>query len=191
MKKLDTLKNELEKALADETKTLEIIAQVKQIANNEAVTNRKTLENNEILALLEFAELKKALDNKNYTLVLDINFENYKSEAIQVFTFTLADTHNDRALHLYRNETKSNYAVSFSSKKMTLEKVELFKQNNTDYTVKHKTRKNKKTNAIEIKDTYLNAVNFDNVFNACKTALAILETDIETMKAKIAESEIA
>lgn len=182
MKKLKTLQDELKNA--DEQKMLEIIKQVKQTANNEAV-NDLTLTNHEILALLEFAELKKALDNKRYTLVLDINFEDYRSETIQVFTFTLADTHNDRALHLYRNETKSNYAISFSSKKITLEKVELFKQYNTEYTVKQKTRLNKKKNTLEVKDTYLYSVAFDNVFNACKTALSILESDVDTMKARV------
>ena len=178
MKKLETLKKMLEST--DESKMLEL---VKQIADNEAI-NTLTLTKNDILSLLEFSELKKALDNKNYTLVLDINFEDYRSETIQVFTFTLKDTHNDRALHLYRNEARSNYAISLSSRKITLEKIELFKQYNTEYEVKHKYRKNKKTNEDEVKDTYLNKVNFDSVFNACKTALSILESDIDTLKAK-------
>lgn len=183
MKKLETLKKLVAIAEADESKMLELVKQVKAIADNEAIEDMKTLEKNEILALLEFAELKKALDNKNYTLVLDINFSNYKSDKIQVFTFTLADTHNKRALHLYRNESKSNYAVSFSSEKLTLEKVEIFKQSHAEYEIKHKTRTNKKTQEIEVKDTYLNKVDFDSVFNACKNVLAILEADIETMKA--------
>ena len=159
----------------------ELIAQAKAIADNEAIT---TLEKKEILSLLEFAELKKALDNKNYTLVLDINYENYKSTVIQVRTFTLADTHNERALHLYRQEAHSVYAISFSSKQITKEKVELFKQFNDDYKIEHKRRKNKKTQEIEIKDTYFNNVSFDDVFNACKLALSILESDVETLKAK-------
>jgi hypothetical protein len=174
MKKLDTLKKALD------TITNEAII---DIISNADFDDASMLTINDKLALIEFAELKKALDNKNYTLVLDINFDKFKSDDIIFSQCSLIDVHNKRALHLYR-KTRSTYDISFSSDKNTLAKLQYFDAVNTDYDLKHKYKKD-----MSIKDTYLHNVTFDNVFNACKLALSILESELSTLQAEAEANE--
>ena len=82
MKKLDTLKKMLENTEAEALNKM-LIA----IAENEAVTNSiDALSKREQLALLQFAELEKALKNNKYTLVLDINYSQSRAKEINLYT---------------------------------------------------------------------------------------------------------
>lgn len=182
MKKLDTLEKIIAKAEADTNALAKLVTEAKTLAESEALAELEALEKNEILAILEYAELKKALDNKNYTLLLDINFEKCKSEDINLNVFSLIDTHNKRAIHLYR-KNNSCFDLSLASDKNTLEKLQYFEALKTDYTLKHKYKKDK-----TVKDTYLYKVEFDKVFDACKLVLAILESNIADLQ-KVAEAE--
>ena len=168
MKKLDTLKKTV--ANTDNEKMLEVI---KQIANNEAVQMMKELDVRSMMSILEFAELQKALSNNKYDLLLDINFEKFKSDAINLYQYSLITNNNKRALHIYQ-KNNNTFDISFSSDKNTLEKLQHFNDLTTLYTLKHKYKKDK-----SIKDSYLSQVAFDDMLNACKFALLILESSLE------------
>ena len=172
MKKLDTLKKTV--TTTEEAKMLEA---VKQIAQNEAVNSMKALAMREILSLLEYNELQKALSNSKYNLLLDINFAKFKSEAINLFIYSLIDTHNKRALHIYQ-KNNNTFDISFSSDANTLEKLQYFNALSSDYILKHKYTKDKR-----VKDTYLSSIDFDKMLDACKFALLILESSIEELQA--------
>lgn len=177
MKKFDTLKKTLENAIADENKMFDLIKQAKAIASNEAVAQMKTLENNDIIALLQFAELQKALSNSKYNLLLDINYEKVKTDAITVQRYSLINTHNKRALHIYR-KSNNTFDVSFASDKNTQEKMKFFEAINQEFTVKRKFKADKTT----VKDTYLYSVAFDKMLDACKVALLMLESSLQDIE---------
>lgn len=171
MKKLDTLK----KTLAN-TEAEKMLEAVKQIANNEAVQMMKELDTRSIMSILEYAELQKALNNSKYQLLLDINYEKFKSDSINLFIYSLITTNNKRALHIYQ-KNNNTFDISFSSDKNTIEKLQYFNALTSDYTLKHKYKKDK-----SIKDSYLTSVDFDKMIDACKFALLILESSIEDLQ---------
>lgn len=177
MKKLETLK----KTLANtDAQTLD--AMLKAIAQNEAVTLLENATNalkaREQLALLQFAELEKALKNAKYTLVLDVNFENCKAQEINLTRFSLIDAHNKRALHLYQHT--DTFDICFSCSEAVRAKVEAVAEIRDALAVQYR--------AKVARTTVLKQIQFDELVNACKFALLILENTLEDLQ-KFAEAE--
>ncbi len=160
MKKLDTLKKALETL-----ETAETIAMLKAIANNEAVNDFVSFEKRDALALLQYAELAKALQNKKYSLVLDINYAKSRAKAIDLTRFTLIDTHNERALHLYQHT--NTFDICFSADTDTRAKIEAIES------------LNKKIDTRKADTSVYKSVHFDELFDACKFVLMLLESTLE------------
>ena len=172
MKKYETLKKELEK-LAE----AEFIANLKKIANNEAVNDFEAFDSKNAMFLLQYEQFEKAFTNKKYSMILDNNYDASRLEEIDLSMSTLLDTANQRVLHFYSHN--SYIDIVFSSKKSVLAKLEYIDALNSEqFTIKHKRNKEKKITA-----TTLARVNFDNIVKAVDFAKLILETSIEDLKA--------
>lgn len=169
MKKYETLKKELE-ALKDEAKAKELYKKLEDIAQNEAV-KVKALKEREAMYLLQYEQLAKALKNAKYNLVLDINYEAFRSDDIKLEISSLLDTANKRVLHLYSHN--SYFDIVISSNKATKAKLEYVEALNEYFTIKQK--KNY--------ETTITKVSFDDMIKACDFAKLILETKLEDLKA--------
>jgi iron only hydrogenase large subunit-like protein len=166
MKKLETLKKELERIAEND-----FIAKLKAIAENESVNDFESFEKREALALLQYAELAKALQNKKYTLVLDMNYVKCRAKEINFYRYSLLDTHNKRALHLYQHT--NTFDICFSADKDTRAKVEAIEALN-------------KTITTQVADTTVfKKVHFDDMLDACKFALLLLESTLDNVKAYV------
>ena len=166
MKKLETLKKEIAKLEAE--KKLESV--LKEIAKNEAVEMFESFAKRDSLALLQFAELEKALKVKDkYELVLDINYSEYRSTAIVLTQMSLLNNKQKRALHLYQHN--DTFDICFSTSKATKEKLEAIKEYiETLY-------------KLNLRDSVLQHIHFDELVTACKFALIILESSIDELTA--------
>ena len=97
MKKLETLKKTLEAENINDT--------LKDIINNENV-DIETLTAREKFSTLIYAELAKALNNKNNQLLLDANyaqskFHNSEQYKVDYYRYISKDTANDTMIQLY------------------------------------------------------------------------------------------
>lgn len=180
MKKYETLKNEIAKAIDKETKTVtnsEFLKRLKDIAHNEAVTNLKSIDEKNAMYLLQYEQFEKAFTNKQYIMTLDNNYESTKLNSIELNMSTLLDTANKRVLHFYSHNTYIDIVIS--SNKATREKHEyLFLLKDDSFKVNFKRNAKK-----EISATTLSHIAFDNIVNVSKFALLILESSIDDLKA--------
>lgn len=175
MKKYATLKKELEAVKEEATKNA-LCKKLDAIINNEAIiTTALTVK--QMMHILQFAELEKALKNSKYTLIHDANFENSKSQTAVTHIYSYIDTANKRVLHIYSHDEKLDIVIS--SNKATLEKVDIAKLK-SNYTIKQKRDKKER-----IKETKLASVSFDNMIDAVKYATLILESTAEELQAMI------
>ena len=179
MKKYETLKNEMLKALADDVKKNELFTDLRKTFTNEALIFN-ALTNSELLQLLMCKELIKAMSNKKYTLIHDSDFAKSKAQTVKTHICSYIDDANKRVLHIYANS--KTVSVSFASDVSTLEKVALASQLKNAYEIKHKYKTDK-----SVKDTFIN-VSFDDTVNASKFALLILESSLEDLQ-KMLEAE--
>ena len=173
MKKLETLKKALESTVDKKTKLVTDKAleeKLREIANNEATDLFESFTRSDALALLQFAELEKALKVRDkYEFVLDINYADYKSTQIKLTQMSLLNNKQKRALHLYQHN--DYFDICFSCSKATREKREAIEE-------LIKTLYNYK---FENDTTVLKHIHFDELVNACKFALIILESSIDEL----------
>lgn len=173
MKKYATLESIIANALADEKKKAELFAELRKTFVNEAI-QFDALKKSELMHLLQFIELEKALTNSKYTMHHDSNLEMSRATTVETRMFTLLDTHNKRALHIYSHDKTLD--IVFSSDKTTKAKVAMIIE--ADY-------KSKEYALSSKKDTKVAKVAFDDCFNACKYALLIIESSAEQIQAMI------
>ena len=163
MKKLDTLKKTL--ATLEEEK---LNALLKEIAKNESTDMFESFAKRDALALLQFAELEKALKVKDkYELVLDINYSEYRSTDIKLTQMSLLNNKQKRALHLYQHN--DTFDICFSTSKVTKEKL---------IAIKEYIQSLYKLNLV---NSVLQHIHFDELVTACKFALIILESSLEEL----------
>ena len=178
MKKLDTLKKTIATTKDNEQKQRELLTLAKAIAQNEAIDDMKSLSNNDLLALLQFAELEKALKVKDkYELVLDINYSDYRSTQIKVTQMSLLNNKQKRALHLYQH--KDTFDICFSCSESVRAKVEAIAELKKAIATQYR--------AEVAKTTVFKKVHFDELVNACKFALLILESTLDEITEFVAE----
>ena len=193
MKKYQTIKTDLQKALADEKKKIELFADLKKTFVNEAIIC-STMTEAELLQLLMYLELEKAMKNKKYKLVHDSNFAKSRAKTIDYRVSSYIDDANKRVLHYYINSRA--VAISFASDRSTLEKIAVARKLKNAQLINFKYRYDIDVDfnneadfqdfiaLADIKDTYIN-VQFDDVINASKFALLILESTTEQLKAML------
>jgi hypothetical protein len=181
MKKYETIKNELTKALAEEQSKKELFADLKKTFTNEAIIC-EAMTNSELMQLLVCKELMKALKNKKYRLIHDSDFSKSKAQTVKYHMISMIDDANNRVQHIYADSKM--IAISFSSDIDVCYKVEVAKQLKNAYEVKHKYESKSEKTIADIKDNYIK-VHFDDVVNASKFALLILESKIEDLQAML------
>ena len=181
MKKYNTLKDELTKAMQDEAKKKAMFERLSKTFTNEALI-LDALTSKQIMHLLQFEQLEKALKNQKYTLIHDSNFENSKAQTVQTHIYSYIDSANKRVLHIYSHD--STLDIVFSSNKATLEKTLIADTLNSEFTIHYKYDKYE----IDLKETKLARVAFDDMIKAVDFAKLILESSIDDLRA-YAEAE--
>lgn len=182
MKKYNTLKEEITKAMQDENKKRELFERLRKTFVNEELIF-ETMSDKKLMHLLQYLELEKALNLKNskYTLVHDSNFENCKAETAETNAFSYIDSVKQRALHIYSHDNTLDIVIS--SKQAFVNKIDIAKLK-SDYKINQKRDSKKKE---RFKETKLSRVAFDDMINACKFALLILESTEEQLQAMLDE----
>lgn len=178
MKKLETLVNEITKAIDKKTKIViddEMTKKLKAIAENEAVSNLESLVYREALALLQYVELQKALSNKKYTLILDMNYEKCRAKEINFFRYSLLDTHRERTLHIYQHT--NTFDICFSADKNTRAKIEAIADRDSRLDTK------------QADTSVYKKVHFDEMLTICKYIIALLESADILQSEEQSESE--
>lgn len=169
------------KALADEQSKIALFADLKKTFTNKAIIC-ETMTQSELMQLIMCRELMKAMHTKKYTLVHDSNIENSKAQSVQYQICTYQDDAQKRVLHIYADS--KNVSISFSAKDYINEKVMIAKQLKNAYHIQHKYKSKAEKTIDNIKDNYIK-VHFDDVINASKFALFILENTIEDLQAML------
>ena len=132
----------------------------------------QSFKKQEIISLMQFAELQKALKVKDkYELVLDINYADCKAKEINLTRMSLLNNKQKRALHLY-NHTDT-FDICFSCSKATREKINAIDEIREIIALDYKT--------VVSDTTVFKKVHFDELVNACKFALLILESSLDEM----------
>lgn len=154
MKKLDTLKKELENIDNEE---------LKNIINNENV-DIDSLSEFEKLSVLMYRELSKAINNKKYNLLLDCNYANSKNEILLVDYYRLAVANSMIQVYVRKN----SFRICTSASKSNREKFSQL-ENELHFITKY----DKKTNRA--KTTERINISYDDIVNVIKQVIAILE----------------
>lgn len=154
MKKLDTLKKELENISNEE---------LKSIINNDNV-EIDSLSEFEKLSVLMYRELSKAINNKKYNLLLDCNYANSKNEILLVDYYRLAVANSMIQVYVRKN----SFRICTSASKSNREKFSQL-ENELHFITKY----DKKTNRA--KTTERININYDDIVNVIKQVIAILE----------------
>lgn len=178
MKKYATLKDEITKALATDATKQAFFNDLRKIIKNESIIFN-ALSENELMHLLMYRELAKALNNKKYTLVHDSDFAKSKAKTVHTEIYSYIDSANKRVLHLYASASK--ISISLDSDTETLAKIVIAKQLKNAYEIRYKNDTKKNT----VKDAYIASVAFDDMLNACKYALLILESTQDDLQAML------
>ena len=169
MKKLDTLKKALEnienEALAN-------------IINNEDV-ELDALSKNEKLFVLMYEEITKALDCKDYKIVLDCNYANSKNSVLRVDYFRLAVA--NCMIQVYCT-AKCTFSICTSANKANREKFKTLEDE-----LHFVTKYDKKTQRA--KTTQRNAIAYEDIVNVIKQVIAILKETATEKAQKATESE--
>ena len=168
MKKLDTLKKELE--------TIEN-AKIAEYIDNENV-DIDTLTNNEKLFVLMFNEIAKAINTKDYKIVLDCNYANSKNSVLRVDYYRLAVA--NCMIQVYCN-AKHTFSICTSANQANREKFKTL-ENDLHFITKY----DKKTQRA--KTTQRNAIAYDEITSVIKQVIAVLK-ETATEKAKAIEND--
>ena len=166
MKKLETIKKTLSAENVNSVLT--------DIINNDNV-NVEALTEREKFSTLIYAELAKALNNKNNELLLDANyaqskFHNTEQYKVDYYRYISKDTTNDTMIQLYvsanANTAKCKFRICFSCAKTVREQQQELEKNNFIVKYNSKTKRAKTTQRTNIDYTEIVAV--------IKTVCAIL-----------------
>jgi hypothetical protein len=154
MKKIDTLKKELENISNEE---------LKNIINNENV-DIDSLSDFEKLSVLMYRELSKAINNKKYNLLLDCNYANSKNEILLVDYYRLAVANSMIQVYVRKN----SFRICTSASKSNREKFSQL-ENELHFITKY----DKKTNRA--KTTERINISYEDIVSVIKQVIAILE----------------
>lgn len=166
MKKLETLKKTLEAENINET--------LKNIINNDNV-DVETLTEREKFSTLIYAELARALNNKNNQLLLDANyaqskFHNSEQYKVDYYRYISRDTANDTMIQLYvsanANTAKCKFRICFSCAKTVREQQKALEENNFKVLYNSKTQRAKTTQRLNI--------DYSEIISVIKTVCSIL-----------------
>ena len=158
MKKYETIKKLAETVTVDE---------LKKIVNNENI-DCETLEKKEILSVLAFDELRKALNTKECELVLDCNYAQSKSKVETVLVYKYAVVNAMIQIYYKRD---LHFSVATSASKVNREQLTAIKE--LSFTVQYRT--DKATQKQIAKKTYRESISYDEIVNVVKQVKAILE----------------
>lgn len=169
MKKLETLKKMLEN-IDNET--------LANIINNEDV-EIDALSDTEKLSVLMFAEIEKAVNTKDYKIVLDCNYANSKNSVLRVDYYRLAVANCMIQVYVQKN----TFSICTSANATNREKFKTL-ENELHFVTKY----DKKTNRA--KTTQRNKILYDELVNVIKQVIAILkESATEKAKASTESNE--
>lgn len=163
MKKLETLKKELENI------TNEKLAEI--IQNENVIVD--SLNDFEKLSVLMFNEIAKAINTKDYRIVLDCNYANSKNDDLKVDYYRLAVANCMIQVYVRKNSFRICTSANATNREKfaTLESELHFK---TKYD--SKTKRAKTTERLNI--------SYEDIVNVIKQVIAILK-ESATEKAKI------
>lgn len=173
MKKLDTLKKMLE--TLEENERNAMLANI--VDNDDVIID--ALSKSEMLSILMFAELEKALRTKEHRLILDCNYANSKNDVLKVDYYRLAIANS--MIQIY---VKQNYFnVYTSASKANREKFATLEDE-----LQFVTKYDSKTHRA--KTTHRDKISYDDIVSVIKQVIAILEsTATEKQSATESESE--
>jgi hypothetical protein len=154
MKKLETLKKELESISNEELTNI--------INNNNVEVD--SLSEHEKLSVLMFREIAKSVNNKKYNLLLDCNYSNSKNEILLVDYYRLAVANSMIQVYVRRN----SFRICTSASKSNREKFSQL-ENELHFVTKY----DKKTNRA--KTTERINISYDDIVSVIKQVIAILE----------------
>ena len=168
MKKLETI-----------LKTLESISNeaLAQIVNNENVVI-DSLTDNDKKFILFFAEIEKAINTKDYKIVLDCNYQNSKNSVLRVDYYRLAVA--NCMIQVYCN-ARNTFSICTSANQANREKFATLEEE-----VHFVTKYDKKTNRA--KTTQRNSIAYDDIVSVIKQVIAVLK-ETATEKQSNAEAE--
>lgn len=170
MKKLETLKKMLE--------TIESEA-LANIVNNDDI-DIDTLSQNEKMFVLMFAEIEKAVNTKDYKIVLDCNYSNSKNSVLRVDYFRLAVA--NCMIQVYC-KARYTFSICTSANQANREKFKTL-ENDLHFVTKY----DKKTNRA--KTTQRNAIAYEDIVEVIKQVIAVLKATA-TEKTTSAETKEA
>ena len=168
MKKLETLVKTLE-TVSNET--------LANIINNEEV-DIDTLTKNEKMFVLMFAEIEKAINTKDYKIVLDCNYQNSKNSVLRVDYYRLAVA--NCMIQVYC-QARNTFSICTSANQANREKFKTL-ENDLHFVTKY----DKKTQRA--KTTQRNAIAYDDIVEVIKQVIAVLK-ETATEKQSKAEAE--
>ena len=170
MKKLETI-----------LKTLESISNeaLAEIVKNDDI-DIEALTDNEKKYILFFAEIAKAVNTKDYAIVLDCNYANSKNSVLRVDYYRLAVA--NCMIQVYCN-ARNTFSICTSANQANREKFATL-EDELHFTTKY----DKKTNRA--KTTQRNAIAYDEIVNVLKQVIAVLK-ETATEKQSKAETEKA
>ena len=170
MKKLETL-----------LKTLENISNeaLAEIIDNDNV-DVETLTDNEKKFVLFFAEIAKAVNTKEYKIVLDCNYSNSKNAVLRVDYYRLAVA--NCMIQVYCN-ARNTFSICTSANSANREKFATLEDE-----LHFVTKYDKKTNRA--KTTQRNCIAYDDIVSVIKQVIAVLkETATEKQKATQSDTQ--
>lgn len=168
MKKLDTIKKMLESISNEELQSI--------IKNEEVEVD--TLTENEKKFVLMFAEIEKAINTKDYKIVLDCNYQNSKNSVLRVDYYRLAVA--NCMIQVYCN-ARDTFSICTSANQANREKFSTLEDE-----LHFITKYDKKTNRA--KTTQRNQIAYDEIVNVIKQVIAVLK-ETATEKQSKAEAE--
>ena len=170
MKKIETIKKALE-SISNET--------LAQIINN-ADVDIDSLTDNEKKYVLYFAEIEKAINTKDYKIVLDCNYSNSKNSVLRVDYYRLAVA--NCMIQVYCN-ARDTFSICTSANQANREKFATL-ENELHFVTKY----DKKTNRA--KTTQRNAIAYDDIVSVIQQVIAVLkETATEKQSTTDSDTE--
>lgn len=169
MKKIATIEEMLKSEHIKET--------LAQIINN-AYVDIEALTDNEKKSVLYFAEIAKAVDTKDYKIVLDCNYSNSKNSVLRVDYYRLAVA--NCMIQVYCN-ARNTFSICTSANQANREKFATLEEE-----LHFVTKYDKKTNRA--KTTQRNAIAYNDIVSVIKQVIAVLK-ETATEKQSKAEAE--
>ena len=155
MKKIETIKKALEN-ISNEA--------LAQIINN-ADVDIDALTDNEKKYVLYFAEIEKAINTKDYKIVLDCNYSNSKNSILRVDYYRLAVA--NCMIQVYCN-ARDTFSICTSANKANRAKFMLL-ENDLHFVTKYD------KNTLRAKTTQRNNIAYSEIVDVLKQVIAVLK----------------